>query len=65
MVAKIKNLCWGANMSLNDLERVCGFGKNTVSKWDKHIPSVDKAKKVADFFGVTLDELMEELKEDA
>lgn len=40
------------------LEKELGFGNGTIGKWQKASPSVDKLKKVADWFGVTLDELL-------
>ena len=66
MVGKIKKLCSLAHITLNDLERACGFGKNTICKWDAHDPPARNVKKVADYFSVTLDDLifMDEMFED-
>lgn len=58
MVGAIKKLCSLNNMSISDLERSLMFSSKTVYAWDKHRPSVDKAKAVADYFGVSVDYLL-------
>lgn len=55
---KIKELCSTSNVTIAELEKSCGFGKNTIWKWDSHEPSVSKVKKVADYFGVTVEDLI-------
>jgi transcriptional regulator with XRE-family HTH domain len=42
------------------LEEQTGIGKNSIYEWDKSNPSVDKVKRVADYFRVTVDELLRE-----
>ncbi|HJI10412.1 MAG TPA: helix-turn-helix domain-containing protein [Phascolarctobacterium faecium] len=54
----IKNLCKSKKISINQLEKDLGFGSGTIYKWQSVSPSVDNLKKVADFFGCTLDELL-------
>lgn len=58
MVSKIKKLCEENNMNLTVLERELGLSKSSIRLWDKNTPSVEKAQKVADYFGVTLDYLV-------
>ena len=60
MVAKIFELCKDKKISLAELERQCGLTPRTVYRWDVNTPSVEKVKKVADFFGVTVDDLIKE-----
>ena len=55
----ILNLCKERNVSVAKLERECGLGNGTVGGWENGNPRVDKLKLVADFFGVTIDNLME------
>ena len=63
MVNRIKELCAAKGMSIYRLEKMLGFSHNSVAKWDKHSPSIDKVIMVAQFFGVPVDDLVP--KEDA
>ena len=54
----VVRLCKEKGISIARLERETGIGNGTIGRWEKSSPSVDNAKKVADFFGVTLDSLM-------
>ena len=46
------------NMTIYRLEKEMGFGFGTVRAWKRAIPKVDKLKKVADYFGVSVDFLI-------
>lgn len=54
----VVRLCKENGISIARLERETGIGNGTIGRWEKSSPSVDNAKKVADFFGVTVDSLM-------
>lgn len=54
----IVHLCKEKGISIAKLERETGLGNGTIGKWEKASPNVDNAKKVANFFGKTLDELV-------
>ena len=54
----IVKLCKDRGISIAKLERETGLGNGTIGRWEKSSPNVDNAKKVADFFGVTVDSLM-------
>ena len=58
MYAEVKRLCKENKLTVTKLEEIIGVGKNTLNRWDTNSPSVDKVKKVADYFGVTVDELL-------
>ena len=58
MVNRIKELCAEKGISVYKLEKMLGFSHNSVAKWDKHSPSIDKVFMVARFFGVTMDDLI-------
>lgn len=60
MLGNIKKRCKERGISISELEKACGIGVNSIHKWDRHIPSVEKVKNVADFFGCTVDELLRE-----
>lgn len=55
----IKDLAAQKKISVAELERTLGFGNGSISKWNKQSPSADKLKKVADYFGVTIDYLLD------
>ena len=58
MVEKIKQLCNAQGIGINRLEDVLDFGNGAIYKWDKVSPRVDNVKKVADYFGVTVNDLL-------
>lgn len=53
----IKELCRERGITLKKLERETGIGNGTIAKWALSSPRVDTLKKVAEYFGVTLDDL--------
>ena len=57
---KIYNLCQKRGISIARLERELRFGNATVRGWASSYPTVDKLKAVADYFGVTIDDLLTE-----
>lgn len=54
----IQTLCKEHNISGKDLEEQLGFGKGYVSKIDKSNPNISKLRKIADYFGVTVDYIL-------
>lgn len=56
--SRIKNLANEHEISLTVLESKLGFGNGTITKWDKTTPNADKLSKVAKFFGVSMDYLL-------
>ena len=60
MVEMIKDLCSQNGISLNDLERqIDGVGVNTIYRWDASSPNAARLSAVADFFGVSVDWLLD------
>ena len=59
-VQKIKELCDARGLNFSQLEKAVGLGNGTIGKWKDSSPRVDGAKRVADFLGVTIDELVKE-----
>ena len=47
-------------MSVRQLSAACGFGTRSIYRWDRNVPSVDKVRKVADYLGTTVEDLLEE-----
>jgi hypothetical protein len=57
LYTKIKKICDERGISVRKLESDLEFSCGSVCKWNDNIPSFDKVTKVADYLGVTLDEL--------
>lgn len=62
IVDNIRRLCEEHNTSIWALERALGIGNGVIGKWAKgsDSPRVGTLRKVADYFGVTVDELLSE-----
>ena len=54
----ISNLCRDRGISISRLEKEMGFGNATIRGWATSSPTVEKLKAVADYFQVTVDELI-------
>lgn len=54
---KIRKLCKEKGVTVTEVERELGFGRGSLSKIDKHKPSNEKIKALADYFGISQDEL--------
>lgn len=59
LVTKIQELSESNSTTLIGLEREINLGRGTIRKWDTNSPSVDKVEKVADYFNVSLDYLLD------
>ena len=55
---RIKNLANEHELGLTALEAKLGFGNGTITKWDKTTPNADKLNAVAQYFGVSMDYLL-------
>jgi transcriptional regulator with XRE-family HTH domain len=58
LLSKVADLCKVRGISLWKLEKILGFGNGTVSKWATTVPGIDKVRKVADYFEVSVDYLL-------
>lgn len=54
----VKRLCREHGTNITELEKAVGIGTGSIYKWGKSSPSVNAVKLVADFFGVTVDEML-------
>lgn len=61
-ISGIRRRCKERGITLAELERHAGIGNGIIGKWGKsnNGPSAANLKKVADYFGCTMDELMKE-----
>ncbi len=55
---KVKMLCKDRDETVGDFEKNMGFSRGAAYKWGKSLPNVGTAKRIADYFGVSLDYLM-------
>ena len=59
----IRKLCEERNISVCALEKEVGLGNGTVGKWRNTSPRVDRLQLVANYFGVTVDELLQDRRD--
>lgn len=55
---KVAKLCAEKGISIRSLELTLSLGNGTVKGWKNTNPRVDLLKRVCDFFGMTLDEML-------
>ncbi len=58
LLSRITALAENSNISLTELERILGFGKSSLRRWDSNMPSCDKIMKVSAYFNVSTDYLL-------
>lgn len=58
----VKALCEKKGISVWKMEKELGFSNASICKWNENEPGIRKVKKVADYLGVTLEELLEDEK---
>lgn len=51
------------NIKIAKIEKECNLGNGTIGGWKDGRPRIDLIKQVADYFSVTVDELLKEEKE--
>lgn len=56
---RIKNLCEIKGITISFLEQHLEFGKGTIVKWNRSSPNSDKLTKIADYFHVSTDYLLD------
>lgn len=65
---KVQKLAQKSNVSIYRVERDAGLANGAIGKWGKTAnqkPTSESLKKVADYFGVTMDSLLsDEMQED-
>lgn len=55
---RIKELCDKNGISMNKLEKECGFARGYISKLGKTTPNSSNLQRIADYFQISLDCLM-------
>lgn len=65
LVDRIKELCKKKGVSFAEFERDSGVGERTAARWDTNAPSIIKVKQAAEYFEITVSELIGETKKPA
>ena len=55
---RLESLRKESKISQGKLEKELGFSNGLISKWKNSVPSHDRLKKLADYFGVSVEYLM-------
>lgn len=63
VLENITRLCKENNVSIARLERDTEIGNGTISRWETSSPTLENAKKVADYFNVSVDDLIKSAEE--
>lgn len=58
LVKTIRELCQKSGISISQLETDLNFGTGLVSRWTKSSPSIDRIVDIADYFNISLDEVV-------
>lgn len=59
LAVRVKHLCEAESMTVSELERALGFGNAVVRQWRVDVdPGVFRVRRVANFFGLSVDELL-------
>lgn len=58
LIDNIRNLCKKNKVSISKLENDLFLSPGLISRWNKNMPSLDKIADIADYFGVSIDELI-------
>lgn len=61
---RIKAICKEKGVSPSSIERKAGLSNGAITKWNTSSPSVKNLKDVADILDVSVDELIEDAKEE-
>lgn len=58
ILKRISQLCKERGVSIAKLERETGISNGTIGRWGTSSPTLENVRKVAEFFGVTVDALI-------
>lgn len=54
----VRALCNERNIAISKLEDDLGFPRSYICKWNRNEPGIRKVQKVADYLGVSIEELL-------
>ena len=56
----VKKICEERGISILALEKALKFPRSSICKWNENEPGIRKVQKVADYLGVSIEELLAE-----
>ena len=56
----VKRLCEKNGVSVLSLEKALDFPRSSICKWNENEPGIRKVQKVADYLGVSIEELLKD-----
>lgn len=59
-ISKIVDKCWDHRITVAELERNAGLSNGLIGKWKTGSPRLENLRKVADYFGCPISELLVE-----
>lgn len=65
LVNNIKKLCKDRNVSISTLEKDLFMSPGLISRWTKTTPALDRVVEIANYFHVSVDSLVDTMKEAA
>ena len=54
----VRRMCEQKGISVSMLEKKMEFSNGSISKWNDNEPGIRKVQKVADYFGVAIEDLL-------
>lgn len=60
LYGNILRLCYGKNMTIQQLEKEAGLSNGSIGKWKKSLPNIYSLMAVAKYLNVTVEKLLEE-----
>lgn len=63
VLRNIEDLCNKKGVSIARLEADSGIGNGTIKRWEKSTPTLRSLKKIATYFGVGIEALLEDEEE--
>lgn len=56
----VKRIAKEKNIAIRKIEMECGFSQGCISKWNRHSPTAESVKKVADYLKVSILDILKE-----
>ena len=60
ILENVRRLCAERGITVNHAEVKCGFSHGAIKHWDKHPPTITRAKILCDFLEIPMEELFRE-----
>lgn len=58
LLNRLRDLCKERGITIAQVERGAGLTLTTIAKWNRITPGIDKVASVADYLGISIDELL-------